>query len=97
VLSVGVRQLKSRLSEYLRLVASGETVQVTDRGRVVAELRQPSPALPDSPLSQYPLLLAAAREGRVRLGALRVTAVDRPGISLPDGTAQRALDELRGD
>ncbi len=37
--SVGVKQLKSRLSEYLRLVRSGETILVTDRGEVVAELR----------------------------------------------------------
>jgi antitoxin (DNA-binding transcriptional repressor) of toxin-antitoxin stability system len=37
--SVGVKQLKSRLSEYLRLVRGGETVFVTDRDEVVAELR----------------------------------------------------------
>ena len=39
VKSVGVKQLKSRLSEYLRLVRSGEIVLVTDRDEVVAELR----------------------------------------------------------
>ncbi|MGB6992764.1 MAG: type II toxin-antitoxin system prevent-host-death family antitoxin, partial [Thermoanaerobaculia bacterium] len=37
--AVGVRELKNRLSEYLRLVRSGEDVLVTDRGRVIAELR----------------------------------------------------------
>ena len=37
--SVGVKQLKSRLSEHLRLVSSGEIVLVTDRDEVVAELR----------------------------------------------------------
>jgi prevent-host-death family protein len=37
--SVVVNQLKSRLSEYLRLVRSGETVLITDRDEVVAELR----------------------------------------------------------
>ena len=37
--SVGVKQLKTRLSEYLRLVRHGETVLVTDRDEVVAELR----------------------------------------------------------
>jgi len=41
--SVGIRILKNRLSEYIRLVASGETVLVTDRDRVVAELTPPSP------------------------------------------------------
>src|SRR4051794_24440235 len=36
--SVGLKVLKNKLSEYVRLAASGETVLVTDRDRVVAEL-----------------------------------------------------------
>ena len=39
--AVGIRELKNRLSEYLRLVAAGEVVLVTDRDRVVAELTAP--------------------------------------------------------
>jgi len=38
---VGVKALKNKLSEYIRLAASGETVLVTDRDRVVAEIRPP--------------------------------------------------------
>ena len=40
---VGLKVLKNKLSEYVRLAASGETIVVTDRGRPVAELvpRQP--------------------------------------------------------
>jgi prevent-host-death family protein len=37
-LRVGVRELKSRLSEYLRQVSAGQTVVVTDHGRPVARL-----------------------------------------------------------
>jgi antitoxin (DNA-binding transcriptional repressor) of toxin-antitoxin stability system len=40
--TVAVRELKNRLSSYLREVRDGEVVLITDRGRVVAELRQPS-------------------------------------------------------
>jgi prevent-host-death family protein len=40
--AVGIKTLKNRLSEYVRLAASGETVLVTDRDRVVAELVPPS-------------------------------------------------------
>lgn len=40
--AVAVKELKNRLSAYLREVKSGEVVLVTDRGQVVAELRQPS-------------------------------------------------------
>lgn len=39
--SIGVKALKDRLSEYVRLAAGGETVLVTDRDRVVAELVPP--------------------------------------------------------
>ena len=41
---VGIRELKNRLSEYIRLVREGEVVMVTDRGEVVAELRAPQVA-----------------------------------------------------
>ena len=40
--AVAVKELKNRLSAYLREVARGEVVLVTDRGRVVAELRRPT-------------------------------------------------------
>ena len=36
--SVGVRELRQRASELLRLVESGETIEITDRGRPVAVL-----------------------------------------------------------
>jgi antitoxin (DNA-binding transcriptional repressor) of toxin-antitoxin stability system len=37
---VGVRELKNRLSQYLQIARKGEDVLVTDRGQVVAEIRQ---------------------------------------------------------
>ena len=39
--AVGLKTLKNRLSEYVRLAANGETVLVTNRDRVVAELAPP--------------------------------------------------------
>ena len=47
--TVDLRVLNSKLREYIRLAASGETVLVTDRGRAVAEIvppRQESSPLP---------------------------------------------------
>jgi antitoxin (DNA-binding transcriptional repressor) of toxin-antitoxin stability system len=41
--SVGIKVLKNRLSEYVRLAAAGETILVTHRDRVVAELSPPQP------------------------------------------------------
>ncbi len=39
--SVGLKVLKNKLSEYVRLAEKGETVLVTDRDRVVAEISPP--------------------------------------------------------
>jgi len=47
--SVGVRELRQRASELLRLVAGGETIEVTDRGRPVAVL---APVPGGSPLER---------------------------------------------
>lgn len=50
--TVSIKTLKNKLSEYIRAVAGGETVLVTDRNRVVAELGPPRGSPPvsfDSP------------------------------------------------
>jgi prevent-host-death family protein len=39
--TVGLKTLKNKLSEYVRLAASGETVVITDRNRIVAEIVPP--------------------------------------------------------
>jgi prevent-host-death family protein len=65
--SVGLRELKNRLSEYIRGVRSGEGVRVTDRGEVVAELLPPGQRV-DEP-SVPAALLASARKGQLTLGA----------------------------
>lgn len=67
MMTVGVRELKNRLSEYLRRVRSGEVVLVTDRGEVVAELAAPGRAATDS--SVPPGLLALAKRNLVTIGA----------------------------
>jgi prevent-host-death family protein len=36
--SIGIRELRQRASEFLRLVERGETIEITDRGRSVALL-----------------------------------------------------------
>ncbi len=94
--TVGVRELKNRLSHYLRLVRGGETLIVTDRGQIVAELKPPQQENPEG--FPYPGLLKLAREGQVRLG----TGNDPDGypeadFSVPAGTVARLLDEDRGE
>jgi antitoxin (DNA-binding transcriptional repressor) of toxin-antitoxin stability system len=65
--TVGVRELKNRLSEYIRRVRSGEGVLVTDRGEVVAELSPPGHTAAD--ISVPPGLAALARRGLATLGS----------------------------
>jgi antitoxin (DNA-binding transcriptional repressor) of toxin-antitoxin stability system len=59
--SVGLKTLKNKLSEYVRLAAGGETVRITDRDRVVAEIGPPS--LTRSSVFSDALLLDAFRQG----------------------------------
>ena len=40
-LRVGTRELKNKLSEYIRRVKKGQTIIVTERGNVVAQLMPP--------------------------------------------------------
>ncbi len=65
--AVGLRELKNRLSEYVRQVRRGEGVLVTDRGEVVAELAPPGQAAGEGLVP--PGLAALARLGLVTLGA----------------------------
>ncbi len=96
--TVGIKQLKARLSEYLRAVRSGESVLVTDRDEVVAELR---------PVSRRP----APREGieDVLQGLAERGEITRAvrekgtwtwhvrGLGLPPGTVDELLDDLRAE
>lgn len=44
---VGISELKSRLSEYLRRVKAGETIIVTVHGKAIAQIIPASPTLDD--------------------------------------------------
>jgi len=90
--SVGLKALKNKLSEYVRLAAGGETVLVTDRDRVVAEIIAPRPGR--GPLLADALLADAVREGW--LTPPLVTAVGAPPRK-PVMVLRDLLDELQHD
>ena len=81
--TVGVRELKNRLSAFLRQVRSGESVLVTDRGEVVA--------VPAG-------LLALARRGAVTLGSPAESHIYRalPRTHRGRQSAAQLLDAERG-
>jgi antitoxin (DNA-binding transcriptional repressor) of toxin-antitoxin stability system len=96
--TAGVRDLKTHLSGYLRDVARGDVVLVTDRGRVVAELRPPGAAersaSPDDlryhRLVERELIRPAAAPGSIDWAAA-------PRVRLHRGTSQELLDAERGE
>jgi len=94
--AVGLRELKNRLSEYVRKVRAGEGFFITDRGIVVAELRPPG--APAGPRDVPPGLYALVQQGMATLGARNDPALylRLPRI-LPAGTVQRLLDLERGE
>jgi antitoxin (DNA-binding transcriptional repressor) of toxin-antitoxin stability system len=90
--AVGLKVLKNKLSEYVRLVQGGETVLVTDRDRVVAEMVPPregrSPAVADA------LLAELVRKGWLTPAARPLTG---PPGRAPVAALAELLRELDGD
>jgi prevent-host-death family protein len=86
--TVGVAELRQNLSKYLRLVARGERLVVTDRNKPVAELGPPP--------STGRVLDRLIAEGRV-------ARPPRPSLPEPLQLAgdpqalSRALNEIRGE
>ncbi|HET9985591.1 MAG TPA: hypothetical protein VFQ38_18460 [Longimicrobiales bacterium] len=96
---VGIKQLKARLSEYLRDVRRGEVFLVTDRDEVVAELRPPRPgALPEEERGRD-LLELLVETGEVAPPRLpKGDWVWKPtGAGLPATQVDELLDWLRAD
>ncbi|HLK11180.1 MAG TPA: type II toxin-antitoxin system prevent-host-death family antitoxin [Candidatus Binatia bacterium] len=93
--AVAVKELKNRLSAFLRDVARGEVVLVTDRGRVVAELRRPSSERLVGPVEQA--LERLHVEGALVPGLpQRAEAYRRTRVRLK-GSSRELLDAERGE
>lgn len=97
VKTVNIRALKDRLSSFLRDVQRGDVLLVSDRGRVVAEIRTPTfsePAL--SRLEER--LTRLVEQGLLRRGLPnRRDAYGPPAVHLTAESVERALDETRAE
>src|SRR3954453_9858973 len=87
--TVGLKNLKNKASEYVRLAAAGETIVVTDRGRAVAKIVPPR-VKPESVIER------GIREGWIRPA---VRGPDWPPAPnpIPGLTLEQLLDELDKD
>src|SRR5262249_51251476 len=90
--AVGLRVQKNKLSEYVRLAERGETVLVTDRDRVVAEIVPPEST--SSPLLADALLSEAVRKGWITPPAL---AASIPPPRKPVFSFRKLQKELEQD
>jgi antitoxin (DNA-binding transcriptional repressor) of toxin-antitoxin stability system len=97
--TAGIRDLKNNLSRYLRRLAPGQVLAITDRGRIVAELRAHGGEWESGPM------IADGYARLVRSGVIRrATETGDPLIhwpstrelKLPPGTAASLVDEDRG-
>ena len=92
--SVGIRNLKNHLSRYVRRVAAGERVAVTDRGRVVAELVPPGQPGGGRRSRHEELVTAGVIRPALDTGD---PLADLPALGLPPGTAASLINEDRGE
>jgi len=90
--TVGIKNLKDKLSEYIRVAASGETVLVTDRGEVVAEIIAPR-VTTDASLPEQKMA-ALIRQGLVTPARVRLKG---PPPRLPTMTFDMLMSEIEAD
>lgn len=83
---IGVRELRQHASRYLASVRAGETIEVTDRGELIALLVPPDPAQ-----SARERLIA---EGLLIPGSGTLTFPERRPAAL---SSQEVLDDLRAE
>jgi prevent-host-death family protein len=86
--TVGLKILKNKLSEYVRRAAAGETIIITDRGRIVAELVPPHP--------KESVIERGIREGWIRPAVRGLDWPPKPQ-PIPGYTLERLLADLAED
>jgi len=84
--TVGLKVLKNKLSEYVRLAAGGETVLVTNRDTVVAEIVPPRP----NAILGDAMLADAYRKGLI-------TPAANPSATIPPSDPVMTFEELMRD
>jgi prevent-host-death family protein len=86
---VGLKILKNKLSEYVRLAAAGETIVVTDRNRIVAEIVPPR-------RESESVIERGVREGWIR-PAKRDANWPPPSKPVPGLTFEQLMADLERD
>src|SRR4051812_4899010 len=89
--TIGIRELKANLSRVLRDVSSGTAFLVTDRGRVIAELRRPGMSDPSSVSEVDGAIAQLAAAGLLRVAERRQPSYKPSPIKSKKGLAKALL------
>ena len=99
IITVGIKELKNKLSSFVKHARNGTRVLVTDRDRVVAELREPLD-IPQAQLGTVRFIKMSdqheATPVKRRIKELAQSPLAQPSLSFSTGTAQNLLDADRG-
>ena len=87
-LRVGVRDFKSRLSEYLRQVKQGKMVIITDHGRPVGRLMPVEPSLDGR-------LVALQQAGMAAWNGQKLKPITPPAVNHGEKQISEILVEMR--
>lgn len=88
---VGIRELRQKASEYIRLVEAGETIEVTDRGRPVALLTP----IPEAPPLERLRASGDLDEAETDLQDLPEPLELDPGQEMPSAVLERLRSDER--
>ena len=78
MITVGIREAKTRLNEFLRRVRAGERVVITERGKPIAEISKPRSAADERLEGMIREGLASWGGGKPRGSKKRVKIKGRP-------------------
>ncbi len=100
---VGIKNLKNNLSRYLNMVREGETIYVTDRDDIIAEIHKPTLA-PRELVSEWDAFLnELERKGSIRRAKRMVSTIGeglkklKHKLPLEGPTLREILDGTRAD
>ncbi|MBI2197963.1 MAG: type II toxin-antitoxin system prevent-host-death family antitoxin [Candidatus Rokubacteria bacterium] len=87
--AVGIRELKNRLSQYVRRVRAGERLVVTERGKPVAIMSPPATAREDRRIQTM------LSKGEARWGGGKPKGARRPARLKGPSVARAVLGDRR--
>ncbi|GAB1482768.1 hypothetical protein MASR2M78_15840 [Treponema sp.] len=94
MISVGVRDLKNQLSQYLQLVKDGKRVIITEHNKIIAEISLPKEELGEDHIELE--LLKLEKEGKLIKAKRNISLTQLSDTSTPVDW-KKIYDETRED